>query len=76
MQQSFLWVQSQAQRHLLRLELAFDLVMKFLPVAIELHDALRFLLQPELIKLVSQVAYKQRKQTITTTRKYYNRNVY
>lgn len=55
MQLLFPRVQSQGKRDLWCLELLFDLVVKLFPVAIELHDALWFLFQPELIKLIRQV---------------------
>lgn len=52
---SFFLVHGQYKRDLGHLKLTFDLVVKLLPVAIELHDALRLLFQPELIELIRQV---------------------
>lgn len=55
MLESLLLVHGHDERDLRHLKLTFDLVVELLPVAIELHDALRLLFQPELIKLIRQV---------------------
>lgn len=60
MLESLLLVHGHDERDLRHLKLTFDLVVELLPVAIELHDALRLLFQPELIKLIRQVTCQQK----------------
>lgn len=57
--ESLLLVHTHEKRDLRHQKLTFDLVVKLLPVAIELHDALRLLFQPELVKLIRQVTCQQ-----------------
>lgn len=59
---SLFLVHSHEKRDLRRLKLPFDLVVKLLPVAIKLHNALRLLFHPELIELIRQVTYQQRQR--------------
>lgn len=46
---------SQRKSHVGVLEMTFDLVVEFLSVTVELHDAFRFFSDPEPIELVHQV---------------------
>lgn len=66
MLESLLLVHGHDECDLRHLKLTFDLVVELLPVAIELHDALRLLFQPELIKLICQVTCQQETRLLFT----------
>lgn len=71
MLESLLLVHGHDERDLRHLKLTFDLVVELLPVAIELHDALWLLFQPELIKLIRQVTCQHDIERVTHMRPCY-----